>query len=145
MCPVGSCLTPALSFPCSHFRSIDPGLKEDALEFLIKVVSRHAQELPAILDDATLSVSDRSAHLNALKMNCYALVRLLESFETVTSQTSLMDLDLGGKGKKTRAKSAHGFDWEEERQPILQLLTQLLQLDIRHLWNHSVIEEEFVR
>ncbi|XP_016077325.1 PREDICTED: condensin complex subunit 1 isoform X1 [Miniopterus natalensis] len=127
-----------------HFRSIDPGLKEDALEFLIKVVSRHAQELPAILDDATLSVSDRSAHLNALKMNCYALVRLLESFETVTSQTSLMDLDLGGKGKKTRAKSAHGFDWEEERQPILQLLTQLLQLDIRHLWNHSVIEEEFV-
>lgn len=38
MCPVGSCLTPALSFPCSHFRSIDPGLKEDALEFLIKGV-----------------------------------------------------------------------------------------------------------
>ncbi|KAM7115651.1 condensin complex subunit 1 isoform 2-T3 [Molossus nigricans] len=127
-----------------HFRSIDPGLKEDALEFLIKVVSRHAQELPAVLDDTTLSISDRNAHLNALKMNCYALVRLLESFETVTSQTSLMDLDLGGKGKKARAKSAHGFDWEEERQPILQLLTQLLQLDIRHLWNHSVIEEEFV-
>ncbi|CAK6443760.1 unnamed protein product [Pipistrellus nathusii] len=126
-----------------HFRSIDPGLKEDVLEFLIKVVSRHAQELPAILDDAALSVSDRSAHLNALKMNCYALVRLLESFETMTTQTNLVDLDLG-KGKKARAKSAHGFDWEEERQPILQLLTQLLQLDIRHLWNHSIIEEEFV-
>ncbi|ELK10386.1 condensin complex subunit 1 [Pteropus alecto] len=125
-----------------HFRSIDPGLKEDTLEFLIKVVSRHSQELPAILNDATLSVSDRSAHLNALKMNCYALIRLLESFETC--QTSLMDLDLGGKGKKARAKAAHGFDWEEERQPILQLLTQMLQLDIRHLWNHSVIEEEFV-
>lgn len=75
-------------------------------------------------------------------MNCYALIRLLESFET--SQTSLMDLDLGGKGKKARARAAHGFDWEEERQPILQLLTQLLQLDIRHLWNHSIIEEEFV-
>uniref|UniRef100_A0A452TN69 Condensin complex subunit 1 n=1 Tax=Ursus maritimus TaxID=29073 RepID=A0A452TN69_URSMA len=126
-----------------HFRSIDPGLKEDTLEFLIKVVSRHSQELPAILDDAALSVSDRSAHLNALKMNCYALIRLLESFETMSSQTSLMDLDVG-KGKKARAKTAHGFDWEEERQPILQLLTQLLQLDIRHLWNHSVIEEEFV-
>lgn len=126
-----------------HFRSIDPGLKEDTLEFLIKVVSRHSQELPTILDDAALSVSDRSAHLNALKMNCYALIRLLESFETMSSQTSLMDLDLG-KGKKARAKTAHGFDWEEERQPILQLLTQLLQLDIRHLWNHSIIEEEFV-
>ncbi|XP_054094027.2 condensin complex subunit 1 isoform X1 [Callithrix jacchus] len=127
-----------------HFRSIDPGLKEDTLEFLIKVVSRHSQELPAILDDTTLSVSDRNAHLNALKMNCYALIRLLEAFETVTSQTNLMDLDLGGKGKKARIKAAHGFDWEEERQPILQLLTQLLQLDIRHLWNHSIIEEEFV-
>lgn len=127
-----------------HFRSIDPGLKEDTLEFLIKVVSRHSQELPAVLDDATLSVADRSAHLNALKMNCYALIRLLESFETMSSQTSLVDLGTGGKGKKTRAKAAHGFDWEEERQPILQLLTQLLQLDIRHLWNHSVIEEEFV-
>ncbi|XP_053777864.1 condensin complex subunit 1 isoform X2 [Desmodus rotundus] len=127
-----------------HFRSIDPGLKEDALEFLIKVVSRHAQELPAILDDATLSVPDRCAHLNALKMNCYALIRLLESFETMTNQTGLMDLDLGGKSKKARAKSAHGFEWEEKRQPVLQLLTQLLQLDIRHLWNHSIIEEEFV-
>uniref|UniRef100_A0A2K5S6E3 Condensin complex subunit 1 n=1 Tax=Cebus imitator TaxID=2715852 RepID=A0A2K5S6E3_CEBIM len=113
-----------------HFRSIDPGLKEDTLEFLIKVVSRHSQELPAILDDTTLSVSDQNAHLNALKMNCY--------------QTNLMDLDLGGKGKKARTKAAHGFDWEEERQPLLQLLTQLLQLEIRYLWNHSIIEEEFV-
>ncbi|XP_037370387.1 condensin complex subunit 1 isoform X4 [Talpa occidentalis] len=125
-----------------HFRNIDPDLKEDTLEFLIKVVTHHSQELPAILDDATLSISDRSAHLNALKMNCYALIRLLESFETMTSQT--VDLDLGGKGRKARSKAAHGFDWEEERQPILQLLTQLLQLDIRHLWNHSIIEEEFV-
>uniref|UniRef100_A0A2K6V8A5 Condensin complex subunit 1 N-terminal domain-containing protein n=1 Tax=Saimiri boliviensis boliviensis TaxID=39432 RepID=A0A2K6V8A5_SAIBB len=104
-----------------HFRSIDPGLKEDTLEFLIKVVSRHSQELPAILDDTTLSVSDRNAHLIALKMNCYAM----------TSRTNLMDLDLGGRGKKARTKAAHGFDWEEERQPILQLLTQLLQLDIQ--------------
>ncbi|XP_021046106.1 condensin complex subunit 1 [Mus pahari] len=127
-----------------HFRSIEPGLKEDTLEFLKKVVSRHSQELSSILDDAALSGSDRSAHLNALKMNCYALIRLLESFENMTSQTSLIDLDIGGKGKRARAKAALGFDWEEERQPVLQLLTQLLQLDIRHLWNHSVIEEEFV-
>ncbi|XP_076796698.1 condensin complex subunit 1 isoform X2 [Arvicanthis niloticus] len=127
-----------------HFRSIEPDLKEDTLEFLKKVVSCHSQELSSLLDGAALSGSDRSAHLNALKMNCYALTRLLESFENVTSRTSLIDLDVGGKGKKARAKAALGFDWEEERQPVLQLLTQLLQLDIRHLWNHSVIEEEFV-
>ncbi|XP_028610262.1 condensin complex subunit 1 isoform X2 [Grammomys surdaster] len=127
-----------------HFRSIEPGLKEDTLEFLKKVVSCHSQELSSLLDGAALSGLDRSAHLNALKMNCYALIRLLESFENMTSRTSLIDLDIGGKGKKARSKAALGFDWEEERQPVLQLLTQLLQLDIRHLWNHSVIEEEFV-
>lgn len=63
----------------------------------LAVVSRHSQELPAILDDTALSRSDRHAHLNALKMNCYALIRLLESFEAMSSQTSLVDLDLGGK------------------------------------------------
>ncbi|XP_020849891.1 condensin complex subunit 1 isoform X2 [Phascolarctos cinereus] len=124
-----------------HFRSIDPDLKEDALEFLLKVVSRHSQDLPAVLDDTSLSVSDRSAHLNALKMNCYALIRLMESFESTASKTSLMDH--GGKGKKNRTK-AQGFDWEEARQPVLQMLTQLLQLDICRLWNHSVVEEDFV-
>lgn len=65
----------------------------------LTVVSCHSQELPSILDDATLSVSDRSAHLNALKMNCYALIRLLESFENMTSRTSLINLDVGGKVK----------------------------------------------
>ncbi|XP_051819614.1 condensin complex subunit 1 isoform X1 [Antechinus flavipes] len=126
-----------------HFRNIDSDLKEDTLEFLMKVVSRHSQDLPAVLDDTALSVSDRNAHLNALKMNCYILIRLMESFETTTSKTSLMGQDHGGKGKKSRTK-AQGFDWEEARQPVLQMLTQLLQLDIYRLWNHSVVEEEFV-
>lgn len=63
----------------------------------LTVVSRHSQELPSILDNAALSGSDRSAHLNALKMNCYALIRLLESFENLTSRTSFIDLDIGGK------------------------------------------------
>lgn len=63
----------------------------------LTVVSCHSQELPSILDDTTLSVSDRSAHLNALKMNCYALIRLLESFENMTSRTSLINLEVGGK------------------------------------------------
>lgn len=30
-------------------------------------------------------------------MNCYALIRLLESFENMTSQTSLINLDVGGR------------------------------------------------
>lgn len=63
----------------------------------LTVVSCHSQELSSILDDAALSGSDRSAHLNALKMNCYALIRFLESLENMTSRTSLIDLDIGGK------------------------------------------------
>lgn len=63
----------------------------------LTVVSCHSQELSSILDDAALSGSDRSAHLNALKMNCYALIRLLESFENMTSRAGLIDLDIGGK------------------------------------------------
>lgn len=83
-------------------RGFEVGLYEESewnwLQILpLAVVSRHTQELPAILDDATLSGSDRNAHLNALKMNCYALICLLESFETMASQKSLMDLALGGK------------------------------------------------
>lgn len=35
--------------------------------------------------------------------------------------------------------------WEEEREPLLRLLMQLLQLDLRQLWGGLVVEEEFVR
>uniref|UniRef100_A0A6I8PSK6 Condensin complex subunit 1 n=1 Tax=Ornithorhynchus anatinus TaxID=9258 RepID=A0A6I8PSK6_ORNAN len=128
-----------------HFRSADPRLPEDALELLMKVVSRHSQELPAVLDAAALSPADRGAHLNALKMSCYALTRLLESFEATATagKTSLVGLDPGGKGRKGCPKT-FGFDWEEERPQVLQLLTQLLQLDVRRLWPRALVEEEFV-
>ena len=92
------------------------------------MVSRHSQELPAILDDAALSVSDRSAHLNALKMNCYALICLLESFETMSSQTGLMDLELGGKviwcsWLLIRGLGRWGSWWERWKSVILRILS----------------------
>lgn len=87
----------AASTGCSEV-GVSEESERNRLQILpVAVVSRHSQELPAVLDDATLSVADRSAHLNALKMNCYALIRLLESFETMSSQTSLVDLGTGGK------------------------------------------------
>lgn len=51
---------------------------------------------------------------------------------------------LSFQNKKSRTKVS-GFSWEDERELLLQLLTQLLQLDLRQLWSGLVVEEELVR
>ncbi|KGL82289.1 Condensin complex subunit 1, partial [Tinamus guttatus] len=126
-----------------HFRAVGAALKEDALELMVQAVSRHSNDLPAIVGDRGLSHADRAAHLNALKMNCYLLTGLVEAFEMATCKSDLVEVDPGGKNKKNHAK-ASGFSWEEEREPVIRLLMQLLQLDLRRLWNNLVVEEEFV-
>ncbi|XP_075021526.1 condensin complex subunit 1 isoform X3 [Calonectris borealis] len=107
------------------------------------MVSHHSNELPAILGDSGLSHADRAAHLNALKMNCYLLTGLVDAFEMETCKSRLLEVDPGGKNKKNHTKISGSF-WEEEREPLLRLLTQLLQLDLRQLWGGLVVEEEFV-
>lgn len=47
--------------------------------------------------------------------------------------------------KKGRAGSDSKMHWDAERETVLQVLIQLLQLDIRSLWSLSLVEEEFVR
>ncbi|KAM4684127.1 condensin complex subunit 1 isoform 2-T2 [Amazona ochrocephala] len=120
-----------------HFQAVGTDVKEDALELMARVVSHHSSELPAILGDSGLSHADRAAHLNALKMNCYLLTGLMDAFETETCKSGLLEK------KKCRTKTS-GSLWEEEREPVLRLLTQLLQLDLRQLWGGFVVEEEFV-
>ncbi|NXK45887.1 CND1 protein, partial [Chauna torquata] len=126
-----------------HFRAVGTAVREDALELMMQVVSHHSNELPAILGDSGLSHADRTAHLNALKMNCYLLTGLLEAFEMETFKSGLVEVDPGGKNKKNRTKISRS-SWEEEREPLLRLFTQLLQLDLRRLWGGLVVEEEFV-
>ncbi|NXJ65560.1 CND1 protein, partial [Rostratula benghalensis] len=126
-----------------HFRTVETAVKEDALELMMQVVSRHSNELSAILGDSGLSRADRTAHLNALKMNCYLLTGLVDAFEMETCKSGLLEADLGGKNKKNHTKASHSL-WEEKKEPFLQLLTQLLQLDLRHLWGGLMVEEEFV-
>ncbi|TRZ15379.1 hypothetical protein HGM15179_011761 [Zosterops borbonicus] len=123
-----------------HFRTVGTAVKEDALELMMHVVSHHSNELPAILSDSGLSHADRAAHLNALKMNCYLLTGLMDAFEMETCKNSCLEADPGRKNKKNHAKTL----WEEEREPLLRLLTQLLQLDLRQLWGGLAVEEEFV-
>ncbi|XP_050793006.1 condensin complex subunit 1 isoform X1 [Gopherus flavomarginatus] len=126
-----------------HFRSINAAVKEDALELMVKVVSRHSSDLSSILDNLDLNPSDRTTHLNALKMNCYVLIHLVEAFEIDSCKSGLAGLDPSGKSKKNRTTGS-GFCWEEERQPLIHLLTQLLQLNLRRLWCGLVMEEEFI-
>ncbi|NXO68957.1 CND1 protein, partial [Phainopepla nitens] len=125
-----------------HFRTVGTAFKEDALELMRHVVSHHSNELPAILSDSGLSHADRAAHLNALKMNCYLLTGLMDAFEMETCKNSCLEADPGKKSRKNHAKTS-GSLWEEEREPLLQLLTQLLQLDLRQLWGGLAVEEEF--
>ncbi|XP_067998128.1 condensin complex subunit 1 [Melanerpes formicivorus] len=126
-----------------HFRAVEPAIKEDAVELMMKVVSYHCNELPTILADSGLSRADRTAHLNALKMNCYLLTGLADAFEIEICKSGLLEVHPGRKNKKTSAKNSV-FLWEEEREPLLQLLLQLLQLNLRQLWGGLVVEEEFV-
>ena len=70
---------------------------------LSSVVSHHSNELPAILGDSGLSRADRTAHLNALKMNCYLLTGLVDAFEMETCKSGLLEVGPGGKvGGKVR-------------------------------------------
>nr|XP_014349218.1 PREDICTED: condensin complex subunit 1 [Latimeria chalumnae] len=48
------------------------------------------------------------------------------------------------KGGRKRKVNVSGFDWVSEREQVIQTVTHLLQLDIRRLWNLSMVEEEFV-
>ncbi|KAM6418609.1 condensin complex subunit 1 [Pluvialis apricaria] len=126
-----------------HFQAVGTTVREDALELMMQVVSQHSKELSAILGDSGLIHADRTAHLNALKMNCYLLTGLVDAFEMETYKNGLLEADPGGKNKKNRAKSSQS-SWEEERELILQLLMQLLQLDLHQLWGGLTVEEEFV-
>ncbi|XP_064011981.1 condensin complex subunit 1 [Pogoniulus pusillus] len=126
-----------------HFQAVESVIKEDAVELMMKVVTHHSNELPTILSDSGLSHADRTAHLNALKMNCYLLTGLVDAFEMEIYKCGLPETDPAGKNKKKSAKTSE-FLWEEERVSLLRLLLQLLQLDLRQLWSGLVIEEEFV-
>lgn len=48
-------------------------------------------------------------------------------------------------GKKGKSAGEGLVQWDCEREMVLQALVQLLQLDIRSLWNLSLVEEEFIR
>uniref|UniRef100_W5MJA9 Condensin complex subunit 1 n=1 Tax=Lepisosteus oculatus TaxID=7918 RepID=W5MJA9_LEPOC len=126
-----------------HFQTADSAVKADTLDILLKVVSGLSASLPALLDSSSLSPADRKLQLNTVKMGVFLLCKLAEGLESDSSRHSIITAPSKG-GKKSRTVNADApFQWDTERDHVLQALTQLLQLDIRTLWSLSLVEEEF--
>lgn len=126
-----------------HINSVDLAVKEETLELLIQVVSSLAGSLPAILISTSTSTAERKEKLNAIKMSVFLLCKLTESLESDSYRQSIITAP-GKGGKKSKSGGEGLMQWDSEREKVLQALIQLLQLDIRPLWNLSLVEEEFI-
>ncbi|XP_057690513.1 condensin complex subunit 1 isoform X2 [Corythoichthys intestinalis] len=124
-----------------HANTVDPILKEDTLDLLVQVVGSLSTSLPSLLISASVSAAERKEKLNAVKMSVYLLCKITENLESDSYRRSFIAAP-GKTGKK--AKTGEGLvQWDNERERVLQALLHLLQLDIRSLWNLSLVEEEF--
>ena len=50
-----------------------------------------------------------------------------------------------GKATNSKKKTLSSWEWEEQRDVLIQTLGQLMQLDVNRLWDPPIIEEEFVK
>lgn len=50
-----------------------------------------------------------------------------------------------GKATNSKKKTSSSWEWEEQRDVLIQTLGQLMQLDVNRLWDPPIIEEEFVK
>ncbi|XP_074539179.1 condensin complex subunit 1 isoform X1 [Halichoeres trimaculatus] len=126
-----------------HFNSVELAVKEDALELLLQVVSGLAATLPAFFVSTSISTAERKEKLNAVKMSVYLLCKLTEALESDSYRQSIITAP-GKGGKKGKGVGEGMLQWDSEREKVMQALVQLLQLDIRSLWNLSLVEEEFI-
>ncbi|KAF3839231.1 hypothetical protein F7725_017948 [Dissostichus mawsoni] len=126
-----------------HCNSVELGVKEDALDILVQVVSGLATSLPALLLSTSVTAAERKEKLNAVKMSVYLLCKLSENFESEAYRQCIITAPAKG-GKKGKGGGEGLQQWESEREKVLQALVQLLQLDIHSLWNLSLVEEEFI-
>ncbi|XP_037129044.1 condensin complex subunit 1 [Syngnathus acus] len=124
-----------------HANSVDLSVKEDTLDLLVQVVSSLSSSLPSLLISVSFSAAERKENLNAVKMSVFLLCKITECLESDSYRQSFIAAP--GKGGK-KAKTGDGLQqWDSERERVLQALVQLLQVDIRSLWNLSLVEEEF--
>ncbi|XP_078617056.1 condensin complex subunit 1-like isoform X2 [Branchiostoma floridae x Branchiostoma japonicum] len=126
----------------SQLNEVESDVKEEVWNLLVKAVSQHAAQLPALLDTADFDCSTRLQHLNTLKMSAYLLTQFMEAFEAEDTKPTTVTVTKGRKSKKKTSKG--DWDWEGERLRAVQSLSQVVQLEIGRLWEPPVVEEEFV-
>lgn len=115
-------------------------------------VERLHAELSLRLDDGEKLMEDeRKRCVNALKMLCYLLCKLIEAFESESCRISSQNIVPTGKGRKTAKKtkmssrlSDEGWDWHGNMLHAMTLLQQMTTLPIYILWSPPVLEEDFV-
>lgn len=50
-----------------------------------------------------------------------------------------------GKSAMAKKKASNCWEWDEQRDVLIQTLGQLLQLDVNKLWEPPIVEEDFVK
>ncbi|CAH3036153.1 unnamed protein product [Pocillopora meandrina] len=130
-----------------HFNEVDSSLRESTWNILLEVLCQFTNVLPEILEDGDIDFQVRRTHLNTLKMLCYLIVQLADAFEVEATKPSTEVIVSGkrkGKATNSKKKTSSSWEWEEQRDVLIQTLGQLMQLDVNRLWDPPIIEEEFV-
>jgi len=130
-----------------HFNEVEGSLREGTWDNLLQVLSQFTNMLPSILEDGDIDFQVRQTHLNTLKMLCYLLTQFADAFEVEATKPSTEVIVAGkrkGKSANSKKKASSYWEWEEQRDTLIQTLGQLLQLDVNRLWEPPIVEEEFV-
>lgn len=130
-----------------HFNEVDSSLREGTWDNLLQALCQFTNILPVILEDGDIDFQVRRTHLNTLKMLCYILMQLADAFEIEATKPSTEVIVSGkrrGKSANSKKKSSSSWEWDEQRDALIQTLGQLMQLDVNRLWDPPIVEEEFV-
>ncbi|XP_032230454.1 condensin complex subunit 1 [Nematostella vectensis] len=128
-----------------HFTDVDSSVREEAWQVLLNALSQLSSNIQPIIEQGDADTETRKTHLNTLKMICYLLTQMSESFEAeATKPTSQVTGKGRGKSAASKKKNSAGFDWEQQRERLVEMLGHLMQLDVNRLWDPPVVEEEFV-
>ncbi|KAK3726740.1 hypothetical protein QZH41_008305, partial [Actinostola sp. cb2023] len=132
-----------------HFNNIDSIPRDEAWQTLLRALKQHTNNIsPMVEPGADVDNQTRKQHLTALKMICYLVVQLSNLYEAEATKPTTHVTTSKGRGRSHAASKrktpSSAFDWDIERDAVIELIGHMVQLDINRLWNPPLVEEEFV-
>ncbi|XP_031564431.1 condensin complex subunit 1-like [Actinia tenebrosa] len=131
-----------------HFNDVENALRDEALQTLLKAFKQLINDISPMVEQGDADPETRKRHLNALKMTCYLLVQISSLYESDATKPTTQVSAPKGRGKSCAASkkksTSKSFEWDSERDRVIELLGHVLQLDINRLWDPPIVEEEFV-